>query len=147
MPEIIEEEYVENIGVFSRYLLYDDMMSNVEPPNRRFWSIDQLYYDWKEKGFFDVFRNYGFITVSYNNSQFVEFSPSKENKNRHEAVALSFFLSCHYDKVNICCPHEQDVIFSAIFETISDKDIIFKTIRGDVVQFHFNNNIPSQFTY
>jgi len=144
MPE--NQELVKNISVFSRYSLHDKFIdSNIEIPNRRFWTINKLYIDWKEKGFFDVLSEYGFITVSYNNLPFIEFAPSVENMNRHEAVSLSFFLSSRYNKINICSPHENNLVFSAIFEFTSDNEIIYTSEYGDVVRFHFDINMPSQF--
>ena len=151
MSDKSEAIYIPQLSVFSRYGLYDRMGDGYcDPPNRREWSFGTLYDDWTTHGFFNVFRDLGFITVSYNGLPYIDFLPAAEDANRHQALALSCFMdSCYADnneKVTITAPHEQDGNdFSAVFEKQANGDIIYTTDIGKVVRFHFDKSRPSQF--
>jgi hypothetical protein len=148
MSDKLEAIYIPQLSIFSRYGLYDRMGDGYcDPPNRREWSFDTLYDDWKTHGFFNVFRDIGFITVSYNGSPYIDFVPTAEDANRHQALTLSSFLaSCYANaKAIITSPHEQGGEFSATYQQLECGDVIYTTINDKIVQFHFDKTRPSQF--
>jgi len=141
-----QQEAIPSLSVFSRYGLYDRMGDGfTDPPNRREWTFDKLYSDWKLHGFFNGLQNIGFVTVSYNGSEFINFEPTAENTNRHQAIALACFSDCRYEKAVVIAPHEQGLDFSATFEKLDNGDIIYKTEHGSIVHFRFDKTRQSQF--
>jgi len=149
MSDKSEAIYIPQLSIFSRYGLYDRMGDGYcDPPNRREWSFDTLYDDWTTHGFFNVFRDLGFITVSYNGLPYIDFVPAAEYANRHQALTLSCFLDTRYvsnnEQVIITSPHEQGGEFSATFQQLECGDVIYTTINGKIVRFHFDKTHPSQ---
>ena len=141
-----EQESIPHLSVFTRYGLYDRMGDGYcDPPNRRELSFAKLYDDWTTHGFFKVFRELGFITVSYNGEPFIDFEPSAENANRHQALVLSCFLDCCYDKAVVISPHEQGGEFSATFQKLNNENVTYTTNTGRIVRFHFDKTRQSQF--
>ncbi len=151
MSDKSEAIYIPQLSIFTRYGLCDRMGDGYcEPPNRREWSFEQLYNDWKSHGFFKSIQDSGFLIVSYNDSPFIDFEPDAECANRHQVLALSCFMdSCYADnneKVTITAPHEQDGNdFLAVFEKQANGDIIYTTDIGKVVRFRFDKTRQSQF--
>lgn len=136
------------LSIYSRWGLFDRMQDGYsEIPNRRDWPFQQLYEDWIRLNFFKSLRELGFVKVSYNNSVFADFVPSAENGNRHQALALSCFLSsCYADStVRMTCPHERGGEFTAIFERVNDRTVTYTNDVGSVVRFSFDYSRSSQF--
>jgi hypothetical protein len=136
------------ISIFSRYSFYDRIQDGFsKAPNRRAWSFQQLYKNWIAIDFCKSIRDLGFVTVSYNNSTFINFIASAEYGNRHQILALSCFLdSCYSDSTaKITCPHEQGNEFSALFKRINNNEVHYTTDTGFIVRFRFSNSQTSQF--
>ena len=145
-----QEEFIPDISILSRYGLIDRMNDGfVDPPNRWAWEFNQLYDDWIAHGFFNVLPDRGYLTVSYDNSPYIDFIPTS-NDNRLQVLALSCFLaSCYVDsKANMYYEHRGYYDyneFSATFEKQNNGNIIYTTDNGNVVCFCFDNTRPSQF--
>lgn len=136
------------LSIYSRWGLFDRMQDGYcEIPNRREWPFQKLYEDWIGLDFFKSLRELGFVKVSYNNGVFADFVPSTENGNRHQALALSCFLSSRYadSTAQMTCPHERGGEFTATFERVDTCTVMYTNDVGSVVRFSFNYSRPSQF--
>lgn len=135
-----------SVDALSMFDIIDRMSDDFQPPDRRKWSFEELFKNWV---FFFRLCHLGYVTVSYNGSPFLDFAPSRENRNRHQSIALSCFVSTSFSKLNskvrITCPHELGGDFVAVFERISDNQINYTTESGVVVRFRFDASRQSQF--
>ena len=137
------------LSIFEMFGFYDRMTCVDElPPNRHSWKFEELYNEWIRMNFFKKLHELGFLKVSYNNSPFVDFVPSAENVNRHQALALSTFLSSHFadSSVKVICPHASGVDnFEAVFERINKNEVHYVNANGIRVRFQFDSSRASQF--
>ena len=110
-------------------------------------SFNNLYSRWQQVKFFKQLAELGFIQVSYDGAEPIDFEPSEEKGNRHQALALSCFVSSNYadSTTMVSCPHERGDIFTATFTRISGDCIEYVNDYGSRVRFTFNSSKPSQF--
>jgi hypothetical protein len=141
---------IPNMSIFARYGLFDRMGDGfVTPPNRRQWSMDQLYSDWNSHGFFKDMRHLGALMVSYNYGDFFEYVPSVEHSNRHQIIALSFYMATCFANTNtpvhVTAPHENGGVFGAVFDKISNNEVRYVSDTGMNVHFKFDATLPANY--
>ncbi len=145
---MLENDMFPKTTIFARYGLSDRMNDGfVEPPNRREWSLDILYEDWKTHGFLETLRKMGHITVSYAGKPYTDFVLA--DNNRHQILALSCFLDLSYatnarGAVKITAPHPQGGDFAATFSRFPEGIVVYTTENGTNVWFRFDSTLPSQ---
>ena len=133
------------INIYDRLAFLERIIDGLEPA--RNLTFSDLYERWKQANFFKQVSDLGFVRVSYNNSSFQDFIPDALNGNRHQALALSCFLSSIYanETVIVECPHEKGDIFQAVFTRENSNEISYRNNSGIIVRFTFDNNRASQF--
>ncbi len=136
---------IMTVSVYGRLSFFDRVCDGFKPTNEM--SFNEIYKLWKDVDFFKELRELGFVSVSYNNGEFTDFEPSENGGNRHQALALSCFLSSKFadSSAKVSSPHERGLLFIAIFERIGPFEIKYTNEQGTIVIFHFNYNRDSQF--
>ena len=134
-----------SIDIYQRLAFLERICDGLEPA--RNLSFNDLYSRWQQARFFKQLAELGFIQVSYDGAAPIDFEPSEENGNRHQALALSCFVSSIYadSTTTVSCPHERGDIFTAAFTRISNNSIEYLNDYGSRVRFTFNSTKPSQF--
>lgn len=135
------------IDIFGRLAYLERICDGIVPA--RSLCFNDLYERWQLAKFFKQLVELGFIQVSYNGKESIKFEPSEVNGNRHQALALSCFVSSIYADTNakVSCPHERGDIFTAVFNRISKNCIEYVNDYGSTVRFTFDPSKPSQLTY
>ena len=133
------------IDIYQRLAFLERIIDGLEPA--RTLSFNDLYERWQRAQFFKQLAELGFVQVSYNGSPIMDFTPSEEAGNRHQALALSCFLGSIYADTNaiVSSPHERGDIFSAYFTRVSNNSIEYVNDYGSKVIFTFDSSRPSQF--
>ena len=132
------------ITVYDRLAFLERIMDGLQPA--RELSFADLYQRWTAADFFKQLQQLGHITVSYNGSAAIDFVPSTENANRHQALALSTFLASRYadsDSV-VESPQEIDGIFKATFTREEANTVHYVNEYGTSVRFFFDASRPCQ---
>jgi hypothetical protein len=136
---------IPQIDVYQRLAFLERIIDGLEPASSL--SFNDLYERWQRAQFFKQLAELGFLQVSYNNNEIIDFEPSESFGNRHQALALSCFLSSVY--ANSCAvvssPHECGNIFTATFTRVSSSCIEYVNDYGSRVRFTFDSSRPSQF--
>jgi hypothetical protein len=139
------ESSLNRLDIYQRLAFLERICDGLEPA--RNLSFTDLYDRWKSSQFFKQLAELGFIQVSYNGEELIDFEPSEENGNRHQALALSCFVSSIYANSNakVLSLHERCGIFTATFIRISSNSIEYVNDYGSNVRFIFDSSRPSQF--
>jgi hypothetical protein len=134
-----------HITVFNRLAFIERIIDGLKPASEL--SFDELYQRWIQADFFKELALLGHVSVSYNNGPEVSFKPGAEDANRHQALALSCFVSSVYADTNsiVESPHELGNIFTATFSRSNENCICYVNEYGTVVRFTFDKNQKSQF--
>ena len=132
------------VNIYQRLAFIERICDGLEPA--RNISFNDLYARWQRAQFFKQLAELGFIKVSYNGKELIDFEPSQANENRHQVLALSCFVSSIYADTNamVLSPHERGDIFTATFTRISNNCIEYVNDYGSKVQFTFDATRPSQ---
>lgn len=133
------------IDIYQRLAFLERICDGLKPAHEL--SFDDLYKRWQDAKFFKQLAELGFVQVSYNGAEPIDFVPSAANGNRHQALALSCFVSSTYadSKAMVSSSHERGGFFNAIFTRISNDSIEYVNENGNKVQFTFDSSKPSQF--
>jgi len=112
-------------------------------------SLEDIFLLWIEAEFFKQLIQKGYCMVSYNGNPPVAFEPKVEKQNRHQAIALSLFVSSVYfqkgKEVKISVPHEIEGNFEAIFKKVDANCVEYTNDFGSKVKFTFDPFKASQF--
>lgn len=136
----------ERINVYERLAFLERICDGLK--SARKLSFNELYIRWEKANFFKELVELGFVQVSYDNGEAIDFEPCVEYGNRHQALALSCFVSSIYANSSaiVSCPHEHGDIFTAMFNRISNNCIEYVNDYGSRVRFTFNSSKLSQFS-
>ena len=134
-----------DVSIYSRLAIGERICDGHRPA--RELSFNDLYKRWKDWKFFKQLAELGFVQVSYYGGAAIEFIPSADLANRHQALALSCFLATRYANSSaiISAPHERGGIFKATFKRVSPTCVEYVNEDGGKVQFTFDSTRPSQF--
>lgn len=132
------------INIYQRLAFLERICDGLD--SARNLCFNDLYVRWQSAQFFKQLAELGFIQVSYNDKDLIDFEPSQENGNRHQVLALSCFVASVYADTNavVSCPHECGGMFTATFIRISNKCIEYMNDYGSKVRFTFDATRPSQ---
>lgn len=141
-----EELPIPDLNIEQRFAFLNRIIDGLPSINEL--SFKELYELWIKADFFSQLAKLGFVRVSYNNFEPIDFEPKAELGNRHQALALSCFVASIYSKSSaiISSPHEKSGIFKATFKYISDTCIEYVSEYGSYVRFTFDTTKPSQFS-
>jgi hypothetical protein len=134
-----------HINVYGRLAFLERICDDL--PSARTLSFDDLYKRWQEAQFFNQLVELGFLQVSYNGGEFIDFDSNPELCNQHQALALSCFLASHYENSTaaVSSPHSKRSTFEAVFSRISNYCVEYVSEYGSKVVFKFDSSKPSQF--
>lgn len=135
------------ITVYDRLAFLERIIDGLQPA--RELDFNSLYLRWNTAHFFEQLQQLGHITVSYNCAPVIDFIPSIAAGNRHQALALSAFISSRYAESDavVESPHEQGGMFQATFIRTNANCVYYTTEAGSNVRFFFDPNKPSQIVY
>lgn len=133
------------LDIYQRLAYLERICDGLEPA--RNLSFNDLYERWQLAQFFKQLAELGFVQVCYNGKDFIDFAPSEDTGNRHQALALSCFVSSIYSDENamVSALHERGGEFTACFTRLSTNSIEYVNDYGSRVQFRFDSSRPSQF--
>jgi len=137
-------ENKNHITVYNRLAFLERIIDGLQ--SARELDFNAIYQRWFDAKFFDQVKELGYITVSYNNAAAIDFIPSEDSRNRHQALALSAFLaSCYADSNSVVeSPHELGGIFRATFTRTAENIVCYVTETGSINRFFFDVNRSSQ---
>jgi hypothetical protein len=133
-----------HIDIYQRIAYLERIVDGLEPA--RTLSFNDLYERWQLAKFFKQLADLGYIQVRYNDGEVMDFIPSEAAGNRHQALALSCFVSSIYanENANVSAPHERGNIFSACFTRVSSNCIEYVNDYGTTARFVFDSSKQSQ---
>ena len=145
MESSSNQNYIPQLNIYQRLAFLERICDYLESASTL--SFNDLYERWTNANFFKHLADLGFLQVSYNGKDIIDFTPSVDFGNRHQALALSYFVASIYANsiANISSPHERGGTFTAIFSRASDNCIEYINDNGTVVRFTFDSSRPSQF--
>lgn len=133
-----------SIDIYDRLAYLERIVDGLQPAF--YLSFNDLYSRWQKAKFFKQLAELGFVRVSYYGAEPIDFEPCAEKGNRHQALALSYFVASIYADSNamVSSPHERGGTFTACFKRMSKNCIEYVNDYGSTVQFTFDSSKPSQ---
>jgi hypothetical protein len=134
-----------HIDVFQRLAFCERICDGIQPA--RTLPFSGVYARWRGANFDNHMIEFGRVSVSYNGKEPIDFIPSANNENRHQAMALSLFMASIWSNQTaiVESPHEIEGIFRAVFTRVSINCVQYTTKKGQMVRFTFNPAQNSQF--